>query len=96
MSTCDLFMLTCDLLLNKSHVNIIMLHVNITKSHVDIIMLHVDINKVFEYNINFDFCFHKSEGNHLKKILSGLSTNGENRQNAKMRKLLKTCCHMTG
>ena len=38
-------MSTCDLLINKSHVNIIMLHVDITKSHVDIIMLHVDINK---------------------------------------------------
>ena len=38
-------MSTCDLLINKSHLNIIMLHVDITKSHVDIIMLHVDINK---------------------------------------------------
>ena len=38
-------MFTCDLFINKSHVDIIMLHVDITKSHVDIIMLHVDINK---------------------------------------------------
>ena len=30
---------------NKSHVHIIILHVDINKSHADIIMLHVDINK---------------------------------------------------
>ena len=36
---------SCDLLINKSHVNIIMLNVDITKSDVDIIVLHVDINK---------------------------------------------------
>ena len=37
--------------INKSHVDIIMLHVDINKSYVDLIMLHVDINESHVYII---------------------------------------------
>ena len=39
----DIIMLHVDI--NKSHVKIIMMHVDIDKSHVDEFMMHVDINK---------------------------------------------------
>ena len=41
MSTCEIIMLTCDFY-------IILLYVDICKSHVNMIMLHVDINNYVE------------------------------------------------
>ena len=53
MSTCDLLV---NKYINKSHVNIIMLHVDINKLHADIIMLHVDINKSHVHIIMLHVC----------------------------------------